>query len=98
MTIPPVRSESSTIEGRGEEKECGIVNVIIIRESVLDYKKLEKKKWKTTSGVDFSSSLFLRVINLRERNRPECPKWKNFFPSNHARYSIRKLVPALLSN
>lgn len=43
MTIPPVRSESSTIEGRGEEKECGIVNVIIIRESVLDYKKLEKR-------------------------------------------------------
>lgn len=43
MTIPPVRSESSTIEKRGEEKERGIVNVIIIRESVLDYKKLEKK-------------------------------------------------------
>lgn len=43
MTIPPVRSESSTIEKRGEEKERGIVNVIIIRESVLDYKKLEKR-------------------------------------------------------
>lgn len=41
MTIPPVRSESSTIEGRGEEKERGIV--IIIRESVLDHKKLEKR-------------------------------------------------------
>lgn len=41
MTIPLVRSESSTIEGRGEEKERGIV--IISRESVLDYKKLEKK-------------------------------------------------------
>lgn len=41
MTIPPVRSESSTIEKRGEEKERGIV--IIIRESVFDYKKLEKR-------------------------------------------------------
>lgn len=96
MTIPPVRSESSTIEERGEEKERGIV--IIIRESVFDYKKLEKKVEDNKWCGFFLFVVPLRVINLRERNRPECPKWKNFFPSNHARYSIRKLVPALLSN
>lgn len=74
MTIPPVRSESSTIEK--EEKERGIV--IIIRESVFDYKKLEKKVEDNKWCGFFLFVVPLRVINLRERNRPECPKWKNF--------------------
>lgn len=63
-----VRSESSTIEGRGEEKERGIVNVIIIRESVLDYKKLEKKSgkqqvvWIFPLRCSFVLSIFAREI------------------------------------